>query len=82
MMKAPETIVSILAPLKDIRAGKIEVEVNIELSDEVVHLLGPIDFQITFRNRPFNDDLRRFPFGVDSVKPEKNNRTGKRCLCR
>ncbi|KAF2688149.1 hypothetical protein K458DRAFT_385719 [Lentithecium fluviatile CBS 122367] len=70
----PETLLSILKPLKAIRSSRMEVELNIELPKEVVHLLGPVNYEIAFRERPFNEVFRRLPLR-DSIELEKYNLT-------
>lgn len=48
----------------------MEVELSIGLPEEVVHLLGPVNYEIGFRERPFNEVFRRQPL-LDSIELEK-----------
>jgi hypothetical protein len=54
-----EVLLSILTPLKAIRAGAIEVEVNVEVPDQVWKTLGPVDFKVTTKERQFNETVFR-----------------------
>jgi hypothetical protein len=66
----PNTLLSILKPLKAIRSDEIEVELNIKLPEEIVQLLGPVNYKIRYRKRPFNEVFRRLPLS-DSVELEE-----------
>jgi hypothetical protein len=70
--KEPETLISILKPLKAIGSSEIEVELNTEVPEEVLHFLGLVNYEIVFRERPFNKVFGRLPpFPFESIELER-----------
>lgn len=54
-----QILLSILQPLKDIRSGTIEIELNARVPEKIWRMLGPVNFMTTFRKRPFNEKVYR-----------------------
>jgi hypothetical protein len=60
----PTVLVAILEPLLAVRASKMEVELNLQLSRTTLNYLnhlGPVGYEIKFRERPFNELFKRVP---------------------
>ncbi|KAF2468915.1 uncharacterized protein BDR25DRAFT_230701 [Lindgomyces ingoldianus] len=51
------SLVSILQPLKDIKAQVLEVELNFPIPDTVRRALSKINFTISTKKRPYNTEL-------------------------
>lgn len=69
-MDDPEALLAFLEPLKAVRAYKLKVELNWKLPTEVIRLLGPVEYDIVFRERPFDEHFRSWSLR-DSVDLEK-----------
>ncbi|KAF2489952.1 hypothetical protein BU16DRAFT_575483 [Lophium mytilinum] len=52
-----ETLVSVLGPLKDIKAPVFEVEINLPIPNTVQTALGITNFTLLVHERPYNWDL-------------------------
>jgi hypothetical protein len=70
-MDDPIALLACLEPLKAIRAARMEVELNMKLPDEVVHALGPVEYEVVFRDRPFDEMYRMWWSPWESIELEK-----------
>lgn len=68
---------SILGPLRGIRAETIEVELDSYVPEDVWRALGPVDFEVVFREREFNEGFRGYPMFADCVRVKE--RRGPAC---
>lgn len=69
-MKNPEILILILKPLKTILSKRMKVELNIEIPEEVLNLLEPVNYEIVVREMPFNEVFRKMPL-LDCINLEK-----------
>lgn len=59
-MISDQTLIRILEPIKAIEAPIFEVEINIPIPHSVLRSLGPVNFTVAVRRRPYNSTV----FGV------------------
>ncbi|KAH7413562.1 hypothetical protein DE146DRAFT_239 [Phaeosphaeria sp. MPI-PUGE-AT-0046c] len=52
-----EAFMSILSPINSIKVNEMVVEMNVEIPDDVVKMLGPLNFKVEQRHRPYNSRL-------------------------
>jgi hypothetical protein len=55
-----EALVRILGALRCIHVGLFEVEMNVEIPDSVMAVLGPLNFSIEQRHRPYGEVFMRY----------------------
>ncbi|KAF2444645.1 hypothetical protein P171DRAFT_431447 [Karstenula rhodostoma CBS 690.94] len=70
-MGDPIAFLACLEPLKAVRAAKMVVELNMTLPGEVVNALGPVEYEVVFRDRPFNEMYRMWWSPWESIELEK-----------
>jgi hypothetical protein len=55
-----KALISILCPLKKIKAKVMEVETNVEVPELIKSSLGPLTFKLKQQRRPFGDIFDRY----------------------
>ncbi|PVH95901.1 hypothetical protein DM02DRAFT_632443 [Periconia macrospinosa] len=58
-LAAPRPVLPFLESLKAIKCKRMEVELNMELPGDLLHRLGPVNYKITVRERPYHGKYYR-----------------------
>lgn len=70
-------LLSILQPLKRVRADTIEVELNVQVPEKIWEILKPVNLTAKYYERPFNEKVfstLSMHDAMDLEMPDKNSR--------